>query len=275
MFIVTGYLIIHGEVTTGVIFSIANLTSCLFKYTRGAAYNIITFKGTFKLMAKYHMNQAHSKEESTAPVKAFTTAIETKNLVMPFEDGHRLTFPDFVIKKGEKVAIVGDSGSGKSTLVHLLMGNRRNYEGDIFIEQANYCDVTIQSLQDIIALIRQEAYVFHETLADNLKIGREIPDQLFDQSLKTSLADSFARDRLETVCDDNFSGGQKARLSIARELMGDKPILIMDESTANLDKQTAIQIEQNILSDPQLTVIMITHHLYDESRDLLDQIIQL
>nr|MBP6301332.1 ABC transporter ATP-binding protein [Lactococcus sp.] len=59
------------------------------------------------------------------------------------------------------------------------------------------------------------------------------------------------------------------------ELMGDKPILIMDESTANLDKQTAIQIEQNILSNPTLTVIMITHHLYDESRDLLDQIIQL
>ena len=56
---------------------------------------------------------------------------------MPFEDGHTLTFPDFVIKKGEKVAIVGDSGSGKSTLVHLLMGNMRNYEGDIFIEQAN------------------------------------------------------------------------------------------------------------------------------------------
>ncbi len=274
MFIVTGYLIIHGEVTTGVIFSIANLTSCLFNYTRGAAYNIVTFKGTFKLMDKYHSHQA-IPEGSTAPVKDFTTAIETKNLVMPFEDGHTLTFPDFVIKKGEKVAIVGDSGSGKSTLVHLLMGNMRNYEGDIFIEQANYRDVTIQSLQDIIALIRQEAYVFHESLSDNLKIGRDIPDQLFDQTLKTSLVDSFARDRLETVFDDNFSGGQKARLSIARELMGDKPILIMDESTANLDKQTAFQIEQNILSNPTLTVIMITHHLYDESRDLLDQIIQL
>lgn len=72
-----------------------------------------------------------------------------------------------------------------------------------------YRDVTIQSLQDIIALIRQEAYVFHESLADNLKIGRDIPDKLFDQTLKTSLVDSFARDRLETVFDDNFSGGQR------------------------------------------------------------------
>ncbi len=278
MFLVTGYLIIRGEVTTGVIFSIANLTSCLFNYTRGAAYNIVTFKGTFQLIDKY--KQIENDEESLfdgtkLQIQDFTDSIETKNLVIRFENNQIIKFPNIKIKKGEKVAIVGDSGTGKSTLVQLLMGDSKNYEGDILIDQLNYKKVNIQSLQNVISLINQSSYVFHESLLDNFKIGREISTELFEEVLKKSITEEFTKDKMDMIFDDNLSGGQKARISIARELLGNKPILIMDESTANLDKNTAIKIEQTILRDSNMTVIIITHHLYDESRQLLTQIIQL
>ncbi|MGO2646036.1 MAG: ATP-binding cassette domain-containing protein [Lactococcus cremoris] len=279
MFLVTGYLIMKGEVTTGVIFSIANLTSCLFNYTRGAAYNIVTLRGTFKLMDKYQQLKDDDDVEIDEAVKfkinKFNSSIETKNLVIKFENNQIIRFPNIKINKGEKIAIVGDSGTGKSTLVQLLMGDSKSYEGDILIDRLNYRRINIQSLQNVISLINQSPYVFRESLLDNLKIGREVPAELFEKTMKKSIAEEFTRNRLDMIFDDNLSGGQKARLSIARELLGNKDILIMDESTANLDKNTAIKIEQNILKDSNATVIIITHHLYDESKMLLDQIIQL
>ena len=75
--------------------------------------------------------------------------------------------------------------------------------------------------------------------------------------------------------NDDLSGGQRARISIARELIDNKPIVIMDEGVSNLDKTTAINIERSLLQTKELTVIMITHHLYDENKALFDQIIAL
>lgn len=87
--------------------------------------------------------------------------------------------------------------------------------------------------------------------------------------------DNFIEGRLNQIYNDDLSGGQRARISIARELIGNKPILIMDEGVSNLDKTTAINIERRLLQTKELTVIMITHHLYDENRALFDQIIEI
>ena len=87
--------------------------------------------------------------------------------------------------------------------------------------------------------------------------------------------DNFIEGRLNQIYNDNLSGEQRTRISIARELIGNKPILIMDEGVSNLDKTTAINIERRLLQTKELTVIMITHHLYDENRALFDQIIEI
>ncbi len=93
--------------------------------------------------------------------------------------------------------------------------------------------------------------------------------------MKLSYVDEFAMDRLDNVFLDDLSGGQKQRISIAREIMGEKDILILDESTASLDKKKAIEIEKNILAQKDLTIVMVTHHLYDESKPYFDEIIEL
>lgn len=272
MFIVTGYLVMNGSVTTGVIFSIANLTSCLFNYTRGAAYNIVTLKATFRLLDKYPKPYRVPQLET---ITHFEDKIALHDLSVTFESGQSISYPNIEIKKGMKVAITGESGSGKSTLIQLLVGDLLNYQGTISIDGYDYKRLDVKSLHDNIALIMQKPHIFRETFEENLTIGRNIEERILSQALKDSQALEFVQGRLNEVYDENISGGQKARLSIARELMGNKPILILDEATANLDKSTALAIEQTLLQNPELTVIIITHHLYEENHMLFDQIIKL
>ena len=98
---------------------------------------------------------------------------------------------------------------------------------------------------------------------------------VFKKVLTFAHVDKFIDKSLDTTFQDDLSGGQAARIAIARELLGNKPIVITDEAVSNLDKATAIDIERKLLQANELTVIMITHHLYDENRALFDQIIKL
>ncbi len=147
MFIATGYLIIKGKVTTGVMFSIANLTSCLFNYARGAAYNIVTFSATSKLLDKYIL----SYEQKENKLK-FENELSTYNLKVCF-DNKEINYPNLKIKKGMKVAIIGESGSGKSTLLKLLTGEIQNYSGNIFIDGMDYKNISFRSLQKMVGII--------------------------------------------------------------------------------------------------------------------------
>ncbi|BBC75946.1 ABC transporter ATP-binding protein [Lactococcus cremoris] len=179
------------------------------------------------------------------------------------------------MKKGKKYAIIGDSGSGKSTLINLLVGNKRDYEGEILLDGKDYKGINRKSLPHVMSVIMQFPYLFRETVEENLTLGRKISPDIFDKSIRIACADDFVFNKLDTIYDKNLSGGQQERLSVARELMGTKPILVMDESTASVDKKTALAVEKNILENPDLTVIMITHHLYDETQNYLDEVIHL
>lgn len=197
------------------------------------------------------------------------------DLCVTFENGNSITYPNITIKKGEKVAIVGGSGAGKSTLIRVLTGELTRYDGDIVIDNHHYKDTLLESLQTIFALIPQKPHIFKESLLDNLTLGRSVDKEQFEKTLSLSHVDNFIEGRLNQIYNDDLSGGQRARISIARELIGNKPILIMDEGVSNLDKTTAINIERRLLQTKELTVIMITHHLYDENRALFDQIIEI
>lgn len=272
IFIATGYLVIKGEITTGVIFSIANLTSCLFNYTRGAAYNIVTYKATTKLIDKYPKTISTKR---TISLTDFNQNITCHRLSLRFDNGKQITFPDFTISKGEKVALIGSSGAGKSTLIRILTGELTDYDGDIYLDSHNYQEISLESLQNIFALIPQKAHLFKDTLRTNLTLGRSVDKNFFKEVLTFAHVDKFIGKDLDTTFQDDLSGGQAARIAIARELLGNKPIVIMDEAVSNLDKLTAIDIERKLLQTNELTVIMITHHLYDENRALFDQIIKL
>lgn len=272
---VAGFLIMNGQIGIGVVMSVGNLSGTVTNYSKSVANSLILLNATGKLLEKYGKITDESKVTDGEEVTAFESKLELKNLAVAFPDGQKIEYPEIVIEKGKKYAIIGDSGSGKSTLINLLVGNKQDYEGEILLDGKDYKGINRKSLPHVMSVIMQFPYLFKETVEESLTLGRKISPDIFDKSIRIACADDFVFNKLDTVYDKNLSGGQQERLSVARELMGSKPILVMDESTASVDKKTALAVEKNILENPDLTVIMITHHLYDETQSYLDEVIHL
>lgn len=272
---VAGFLIMNGQIGIGVVMSVGNLSGTVTNYSKSVANSLILLNATGKLLEKYGKIADESKVTDGEEVTDFESKLELKNLSVAFPDGQKIEYPEIVIEKGKKYAIIGDSGSGKSTLINLLVGNKRDYEGEILLDGKDYKGINRKSLPHVMSVIMQFPYLFRETVKENLTLGRKISPDIFDKSIRIACADDFVFNKLDTIYDKNLSGGQQERLSVARELMGTKPILVMDESTASVDKKTALAVEKNILENPDLTVIMITHHLYDETQNYLDEVIHL
>lgn len=272
---VAGFLIMNGQIGIGVVMSVGNLSGTVTNYSKSVANSLILLNATGKLLEKYGKIADESKVTDGEEVTDFESKLELKNLSVAFPDSQKIEYPEIVIEKGKKYAIIGDSGSGKSTLINLLVGNKQDYEGEILLDGKDYKGINRKSLPHVMSVIMQFPYLFRETVEENLTLGRKISPDIFDKSIRIACADDFVFNKLDTIYDKNLSGGQQERLSVARELMGTKPILVMDESTASVDKKTALAVEKNILENPDLTVIMITHHLYDETQNYLDEIIHL
>lgn len=173
------------------------------------------------------------------------------------------------IKRGERIALVGESGSGKTTLVKLLMNLYPPEKGTIYIDNADIQNISLKMIRRKIAYISQDIFLFSDTIKNNLKIGRkDISDKDILHVLKQSLADKFIEKQslgLDTMLEENgnnLSGGEKQRLAIARALLRNPDILIMDEATSNLDSITEKMIDNTIFNlSNDITCIMIAHRL--------------
>ncbi|EOH75072.1 thiol reductant ABC exporter subunit CydC [Enterococcus malodoratus] len=185
---------------------------------------------------------------------------------------------DLTLHPGEKIAILGRSGSGKSTLANLIRGDLRATEGAITLngeETYKFGD----DISSYLGVIHQTLYLFHTTIANNLRIGRESATeaelwQVLNRVELRELVESLP-DGLETMVDEaglRFSGGERQRLALARILLQEAPIILLDEPTVGLDpvtEQALINTFFHELEDK--TVIWITHHL--QGIDAMDQVI--
>lgn len=174
------------------------------------------------------------------------------------------------IKAGEKVAIIGKTGSGKSTLVHLLLRMYDAQQGEVLVDGAPINKYALETLRSQVAYAPQEAYLFSDTVYNNIKFGKP---EATERDIKRAahLAD-FQKDidglkeGYETMIGERgvmLSGGQKQRLVLARAILKESPVLLLDESLSAVDTQT----EQTILGNLQeyiqdKTTIVITHRIF-------------
>ncbi|MBE6463171.1 MAG: ABC transporter ATP-binding protein [Alphaproteobacteria bacterium] len=197
--------------------------------------------------------------------------IEFKNISFTYKNKKKPVFDNFnlTIKPKEKIGIVGASGSGKTTLINLLQRAFELDSGEILIDGKNICDVTQESLHQNISLIPQDTVMFNRNIYQNIVFGTNINDiKKVRNASKKAYADEFIMQKeggYESFAGDRgckLSGGERQRLAIARAILKDAPILILDEATSSLDSMSEKLINkaiENIINNQ--TVIAIAHRL--------------
>ena len=193
--------------------------------------------------------------------------INFENVSFKYEDDGNevISNINFKINKGEKIGIIGGTGSGKTTLIKLI---KRFYDvtsGELLYKGHNIKDYDLDKLHQEISLVNQRSVLFNGTIKSNILIGKkDATDEEIINALKNSEAYKFVKEYSDFIDHEvyengkNFSGGQKQRLSLARALIKDSELLILDDSTSALDYLTDKNVRENINKMKDLTVIFIS-----------------
>lgn len=254
--ILGGYLVIQNRLTIGEIqafiqylrsfhepmMSIANIANVL-QQTAAAAERVFEF-----------LNEPEEVPDGPEPVELDVVkgAVEFRDVTFSYVPGTPV-IKDFSLKvnPGEQIAIVGPTGAGKTTLVKLLMRFYELDSGQIFVDGVDITKMTRAELRSKFAMVLQDTWLFNDTIRENIRYGRQDATDLeVEQAADTAYADHFTRTLpggYEMVLNEdasNVSAGQKQLLTIARAVLADPAILILDEATSSVDTRTEVLIQK-------------------------------
>lgn len=272
-------LVARGEIKSG------RLTLGLFgafTYALFKAYEPIKRLGTVyqlflqavgtsaQVFAFLDLPEEKMDEDGAKVLRRFTGSIEFDDASFAYDGGPLiLKGIDLKVPAGTVVALVGSSGAGKTTLVNLLPRFYGTTRGAVRIDGFDVKDVTLRSLREQMAIVTQETILFNDTIWNNLCYGRpNMPREKVIAAAQAALAHDFIMEMprgYETIIGDRgqrLSGGQRQRLAIARALLKDAPILILDEATSELDSESEMLVQSalnNLMTGR--TVFVIAHRL--------------
>ncbi len=261
-----------------------SLDASAFIVYLGLAYNVLTpakslSRATYKVKkaiasAERIFNIIDSEEkikEKIDPtiITDFKNQIEINNISFSYLNDVVINKLNLKIKKGKKIALVGQSGSGKSTIANLICRFYDVDKGNILIDNYDIKELSKKSLRGLIGLVSQDSILFNDSIKNNLLIGKpEATDSEIIESLKVANAWEFVEKLPEKIYSNigdsgnKLSGGQKQRLGIARAILKNPPILILDEATSSLDSKSEKYVQaalENIMKNK--TSIIIAHRL--------------
>jgi len=196
--------------------------------------------------------------------------VNFNNVSFSYEDGKNiLDNISFQVTAGKTIALVGPSGGGKTTLCHLIPRFYEIQEGNIYIDENELKDITLNSLRKNIGIVQQDVFLFAGSIRDNISYGNgdAADEEIIEAAKKANIHDFILslEDGYDTYVGERgvkLSGGQKQRISIARVFLKNPPILILDEATSALDNETEMKIQKS-LEDLSIgrTSIIIAHRL--------------
>ncbi|APQ73770.1 ABC transporter ATP-binding protein [Clostridium botulinum] len=277
----SAYLVIKGELTMGMLIAIVQLSATFVQPVIMIMSNVPKLNSVKPIIKRIDDFSNYEDTDFVGKDKPyFNSNLEISNLY--FNYGNERPAIDNIslrIDRNKKYAIVGGSGCGKSTLVKLMLGYYSDFNGDIKFDGNSIKNLDIEQLNKMISIIHQNVYMFDKTIKDNICLYKEFSKEQINNVLNLSGANKFIEETTNGLNylvgenGSNLSGGQRQRIAIARALIQQTPILVLDEGTSAIDMQTAYDIESKLLSVENLTLITITHKMSEELLSLYDEII--
>ena len=174
---------------------------------------------------------------------------------------------------------MGTSGSGKTTLLNILLGINKPNEGSVQIDGVSVSSISPHNISDLFSVVQQNVFIFDTTIENNVTMYKHFDQDIVNKAIKFSGLSNICNARgTRYMCGENgknLSGGEKQKVSIARTLIKQTPIIIMDEATASLDTETTFEVENAILELTNTTRIIVTHKLYSNMLKKYDKILVL
>jgi len=267
-----GSLVMKGTITPGVFASILAAIYMMFSPVKklGEAYGTLQESRASLERIDTLLNSEHEKQGSIK-IEGFRKSIRFEQVTFTFPGNNAPVLRDInlEIRQGEMIAIVGRSGVGKSTLADLIPKFLLPSGGRLTIDGTDLNDIDTSSLREQIGIVSQDVILFNDTVRENIAFGRQgASDAEIVEAAKMAYADEFIRelpDKYNTVIGERgmkLSGGQRQRIAIARAILKNPPILILDEATSSLDSVSE-EIVQKALDQlmKSRTTIVIAHRL--------------
>lgn len=267
-----GQMVIRGVITPGDFASIIVAIYMIFSPTKKLGEAYTKFQEIRASIERVDaLLDAKHEGSGNVAIDKFKGSIEFNNVSFTYPERHSSVLKDvnLGIKRGEIIAIVGQSGVGKSTLVDLIPGFYKPSKGTITVDGTDLKEVELHSLRKLIGIVSQDIILFNDTIKENIAFGREgSTESDIIEAAKLSFADDFIQEmpeKYETVIGERgliLSGGQRQRIAIARAILKNPPILILDEATSSLDSVSEALVQKALETLMHgRTTIVIAHRL--------------
>lgn len=268
VFLIAAYLSTKNiGITAGVVIMFVQMVNYIVSPISSIPMYYAQFKSSIELIRKCAtVLEDNSIQESVPNGKKLEHGISIKDLSFSYgNEKQALSDINYSFELGKKYAIVGASGSGKSTLISMLMASHGDYKGSIAYDDCDMRNMNLEDLYEIQSLIQQNVFVFNSSILNNITMFKPFPEEDIERAVQLSgLTDLILEKGADYVCGENgsaLSGGEKQRISIARALLKNSQVLLIDEATAALDAETAYQVTSSILGLDGVTAIEVTHAL--------------
>ena len=271
----SGKLMVSGDLDINNFFSFLAAMMLAYQPVRSlSTLNMILNQGisaASRILPIIDQKNNITEAKNAMPVNVSNSEVKFSNVSFAYniDESQTLESVNLIFKGKKMTSLVGHSGSGKSTILNLIPRFYDSQSGDIFIDDQSIYKTTIKSLRSEISMVSQETTLFDDTIKNNIKYANHsATDQEVYEVAKLSFCDEFISnlpDKYETLIGENgirLSGGEKQRISIARAMMKNSSIILLDEATSSLDNETESKIQEALkVLTKDKTTIVIAHRL--------------
>ena len=268
---------IKGIFTIGLLTGAIYLSSQIFNPVANI-FEQLTYLKANKDLAKVVFREISCDDASKLKLGEKIDTFKLERVSFKYENSEEYLLKDFnfEISKGKKYLIVGKSGAGKSTFLKLLIG-KLNYEGSIKINSFELSEIDKSSLYSLVGYVSQTPFIFNDTILNNIDlVGKHALSEVEEVIRKVNLKEFVSQKGIDAYISEEImevSGGEKQRICLARTLLNKPEVLLLDEVTASLDKDTAFEIEK-LVTTLDMTVLYVCHKVSEKILNVFDYLVE-